>query len=403
MDFVITTNGPGEISTWVIPFVEAVKKSSERCNIWVFLTPCMFAGGNEEQVLVGLEEITGVFKASELLGYLVPGIKPRAFSPSDSGAVICLGGDTIYAGLLSKRLGYRCYAYCERAAGRINDKFTYFVSTGIVLQKLVKKGADPEKVIVAGRISYEAVRVKSSSEKVRERLCVGNDKLLLNILPGSRYSMFELSVEFFFNAAWKLPDDFSVMLTIAPYISIDQVKRVLDKSFGCDWKIISREKDTMWVVIKERPVILFFGNQYEAMACSNLAVALPGSNNMELAALNIPTFVVLPLNYPEKIPVPGVLEYICRIPIIGKIFKAKIIFPKILRKFNYVSPFNREIGFEIFPEMVGVLKPEEIQSKIEEICYSKLGEISEMLEKTYKTTGVSEFIVNKILKEAAND
>ena len=399
MDLVITTNAPGEVSTWVIPFVKAVEKQGENCRVWVFMTPCMFSSGSEKRVFQEVKGLDGVFTTKELIRYILVGLKPTGFNPGSTGAVLCLGGDITYAQLVSKRLKYRRYAYCERAAGKIYRGFHYFVPHERVLQKLIKKGAVPQQVMVTGRLADDAVQANNCRKSVRELLGIETNHIVLNILPGSRFRMLERSIPLFFRSVENLPAEFVIVFTIAPYISRDEVIKVLNNSFTGHWKVIKKDEKSLCITIGDKQVILFFGNQYESMSASDLCVVFPGSNNMELAVLKVPTLVVLPLNYPERIPLPGIMEYICRIPYLGKKLKAKVLFPYILKKLPFVSPFNREMGSEIFPEMVGLMKPEEIENKILEICFFKLGSIREKLCNTEGNTGTSMRIASKIVKD----
>lgn len=399
MNLVIATNGPGEVSTWVKPFIDCIRRLDLNLKIWVFITPCMFASGREKKVLQGFEGIEGIFSSSELYALIIFGKKPKGFSYTEKGAVLCLGGDPAFARTLSKRLKYRGYAYCERAAGITYRSFDYFVPSESILNRLVRKGAAVEKVLVAGTPAADLQYAGKDRDAIRKCLGVGTDKMLVNILPGSRYSLIELSIPFFFQAVEGLPGDFFVMFTIAPFVGLDEVETVLDKHFNGTWKYIHKNGDISHARIRERTVIFFHGSQYAAMAASDLAVILPGSSNMELAAMQVPALVVLPLNYPDRIPLPGIAGYLGRLPVIGNILKRNVLFPSILNRLDFISPLNRQAGCEILPEMTGILKPEDIESKIIDICRSDLAKIRERLCKAANPAGASRRMVQKILED----
>ena len=374
MNLVITTNGPGEVYTWVRPFIKYIR-DSQAAEVWIFLTPCMFAGGNEKRVLGELEGISCIFTAGKTLRYAVAGFKPAGMPSGVIDAVLCLGGDWTYAGILAKRFKCPCYIYCERIGGKIKKAAVYFTASASLAGKLAGQGADANKVICAGSFVEEAVKPEEEREAVRESVGINDSRLLINIFPGSRYRWLEYSIPFFIKVVECLPDSLAVVFTISPFISKKELKNALDICFKGDWNIAGENDKYFNIRIGGTFFTFFTGNQYDAMSASDLAVALPGSSNIELAVLGVPTFVVLPLNYPERIPVPGVFEYLCRLPIVGKLIKRKLVIPGILNRLAFVSPVNREAGREIFPEMTGILKPQKVAAAITEICRSGIREI----------------------------
>ena len=46
--------------------------------------------------------------------------------------------------------------------------------------------------------------------------------------------------------------------------------------------------------------------QYAAIAASSLAVAFPGTNNLQIASLGVPLLMIAPLNQAHNIPLDGI-------------------------------------------------------------------------------------------------
>ncbi len=398
MDVVITTNGPGEVSTWVSPIIAALKKLAPDCRIWVFLTPCMFAGGGEKEVLSSFKGINGVFGPGEYLSYQVFGKRPAGFLPGESGVVFCLGGDLSHARRIGRSLGYRsAYAYCDRAAGLLKNDFCYFVPSARIAEKFIAKGVKRDRVRVAGCLAACAVRPKKSGADVRASLGIAPDAFILNILPGSRLSFIEYTIPFFIDVAGSLNRSATFLFTLAPYLSIKDLGAVLDRCGAAGWSLGEIGKEAVEIKTGGVKIFVYHGNQYDAMGASDLAVALPGSSNIELLACGVPALVVLPLNHPDKIPLPGIMEYVCRIPLAGKIFKKQLIQSKLNRKFNFVSPVNRDAVEEVFPEMVGILKPAEVAARLESLIDGEHEKIRLKLKGSKAESDAAEKMVRQIV------
>jgi len=400
MDVIITTNGPGEVSTWVSPIIEALKKLIPDCRIWVFLTPCMFAGGGEKKVLSSFKGINGVYGPGGYLSYRVFGKRPAGFLPGEDGIVLCLGGDLSHARFIGRSLGYRsAYAYCERAAGLPKNDFCYFVPSARIAEKFITKGVKSDQVRVAGCLAACSVRRGKSGADVRAFLGIAPDAFILNFFPGSRLSFIEYTIPFFIDVARRVNRSATFLFTLAPYLSIEELGAALDRCCSSGWSLRKISKEAMEIKTGGVNFFVYHGNQYDAMGTSDLAVALPGSSNIELLACGVPALVVLPLNYPDKIPLPGVMEYVCRIPLAGKLFKKHLIQSKLNRKFNFVSPVNREAGEEVFPEMVGILKPAEVAAKLESLIDGEHENIRIKLKGLNNDSDVAERMVCQIVED----
>jgi lipid-A-disaccharide synthase len=92
---------------------------------------------------------------------------------------------------------------------------------------------------------------------------------------------------------------------------------------------------------------------------ARLAVAIPGTKLIELAALGIPSIATMPLNRPELIVINGVLQYVGRLPLVGVPAKRAAIAAGH-KRFRFVAQPNIDAERELIPEIRGTLLPSHV-------------------------------------------
>lgn len=386
MDVIITTNSPGEVSAWVKPMVRALKEEWPGTRISVFIPPCTFASGREVPVVEGFAEVERAIGPAAYLRYALLRLKPGGFKPSHEGFVLFLGGDLGHATLLGKRLRYPVYAYTERDAGHAEDIRFFFVPSERVIARMEKKGVRPEQIKVVGNLMLDAVAPNVSAEEMRELLRLGSDERVLNLFPGSRPYEVEISLPLYIRAASLFLQEhrgFKAVITLAPFITMENVRRFLNRAQDLQFSIDERGKDVAFLQVNGVGFVLYRGSSYNTMQVTELAISLPGTNNVELAAMGVPTLVILPLNWPELIPLPGLVGLLGSVPLLGAWLKRRVI-PRLLQRFPQVSPVNRMAGQVILPELVGLLDETKIARRAGEVVLHELPTIREKL-KDYKT------------------
>src|SRR5690625_2828128 len=121
----LTTNSPGEVSTWLRPVVKALRSGAgghaiapER--IVVFLNPCVYATGNEARVAQEIAGVETVITPWETVQYALAGRRPRALrqrqntdSVGGKGALLHLGGEIKLSAWLARRLKVPAFLYTE--------------------------------------------------------------------------------------------------------------------------------------------------------------------------------------------------------------------------------------------------------------------------------------------------
>lgn len=402
MDIILTTNSPGEVSAWVRPMVRALREEWPKARITVVIPPCTFASGRELPVVKSFPEVDRVVSPREYLRYALLRWKPRGLETAEEGFVLFLGGDLGHATLLGKRLHLPVYAYTERDAGHEDRIRLFFVPSKRTAERVEKKGVQPEQIRIVGDLMLDAVKPDHTREEMASLCGLNPGEQLLNLFPGSRPYEVEQSLPFFIKIALLVKREqpgLRLVLTLAPFISMDQVQRFLQKAEGMDFTLEERGADYALLRVGGEECILYRGSSYNTMQITTLAISLPGTNNVELAAMGVPTLVILPLNWPELIPLPGVVGIVGQVPLLGSFLKKRVVIPKLLPKFPQVSPVNRTAGEMIFPEQVGVLAPEDVALRVFTVLNNELGVIEERLALWKKEEKASKQIISLIRED----
>ncbi|MBV9271608.1 MAG: hypothetical protein JO165_10955 [Candidatus Eremiobacteraeota bacterium] len=97
-------------------------------------------------------------------------------------------------------------------------------------------------------------------------------------------------------------------------------------------------------------------NALSAAKSARLAVTIPGTKVIELAALGVPVVACTPLNQPELITINGPLTYLNRVPLIGTPLKRAAVLA-VSRRFRFHTQPNIDTGRSIVCELRGTLTP----------------------------------------------
>jgi lipid-A-disaccharide synthase len=94
----------------------------------------------------------------------------------------------------------------------------------------------------------------------------------------------------------------------------------------------------------------------EALNCSALALAVPGTNNLQAAALYVPYIMVLPLDKAEEYPLDGILGLL---PLWLPGFRRlkRFYIERLNERISFVSLPNKMAGRMIAPEIRGFFEP----------------------------------------------
>lgn len=399
-DIVLTSNSPGEISSFVKPAAAAIKKTIPDSRIILVITPCQYSSGREIEVARSFEDIYEIIFPQEFKDWVFKKRPPKGISFSKKGAVLFLGGDLLHAVILSKKLGYKAFAYSMNHFAWKNAFLKFFVPDEKMAKK-ARKHISSHKIKITGDLMMDSVETKLTINDFP----LEKDKPVITFLPGSRPAHIRFFVPFFIKTAEyikkSLPEA-QFVFSVSPYsnsLVIEESASAKNKfgDFGSGAalkmidgvKYLETEDGLRILLIEKMP--------YDAMNIADLIVTMPGTNTAEAASLGKPMLVVVPFNRPEAFIFDGLLGIIGNAPVIGKyIKKSALLFLNKIVKFTALP--NMKAGKFIVPEMRGTLKAEDVAVKAVEMMSNKemLEKMSEELKKAMGEKGAALKIAEEI-------
>ena len=351
LDFFITANGPGEISTWVLPVVKRLREEFTQCRITLFILPCRFSTGTEAEYANQIPEIDYVFQSREFFKRL----RSLPIKPYKNGLVIYLGGDAIWAILLKLRYRFKAIAYSETQYPLLKYFNTVF---------LRKRDGD---------LMLESLAMTIVDQKLIQTLKL---KKTIVFFPGSRPSQFQYLFPLFQEVAKTLPQGFLPVFNISPFIPEAMVASLTQSKWE---KSIYRDKT------------------HELMQSCYLAISIPGTNNVQLAYWNAPSLIIFPFNFPDVVQFKGIIGAILNIPGLRKPGK-KILLSFLDKRVKFTSLVNANEGREIFPELRGNLSVQVISEFINKYLDDsiKIVAIRENLKGMVKKTRILDNMIHTI-------
>lgn len=236
IDIVILSNGPGEITTWVYPVIQALRKQLQnkffQVRISLILSPCPNATGNEVNIASYYPEIDRIQGAEYFWQFLLFGKTAANWDWYQKGVVLFLGGDQFFTLVISKKLGYRSVIYAEWEARwwRYIDRF------GVMKSEILDDIPQPyqAKLEVIGDLMAD-VTLSSSSAIVSEDIIIG-------LLPGSK--------------AIKLAQGMALTLAISEYLhqKRPEIRLVIPVAPTLDLQTLAKFADC-----ESNPIIAQFG------------------------------------------------------------------------------------------------------------------------------------------------
>lgn len=351
-DLFITTNGPGEIVTWVTPIVKKLKKDlGDKIRITIFILPCRFATGNEQHIASAIPEVDYIFPADKFRSVLFK----LPFSPYKKGVVLFLGGDPFLTLLLKWRYKFSAISYTEG-----NNGFMRFYDHSFYRDK-------------DGDLMLESFKYHESDKNLINEL---KNKKNVVFFPGSRPDQFKYLYPMMQDIAVNLPSDVNPVFSISPHISVDFVDKYTKYNSG-------------FLVYRDKSI--------ELMKTAYLAVTIPGTNNVQIAHHNVPALVVFPFNHPEVVNFNGLLGAILNLPGLKKYGKAAVLH-LLNKKEKYVTLINRKENKGIYPELRGILSTDIIRTNILTLIEDtgRLNSIRIELQKLSKNTDVLDRICDAV-------
>ncbi|MEO1211109.1 MAG: lipid-A-disaccharide synthase [Cyanobacteria bacterium J06638_20] len=369
-DILILSNGPGEVTTWVRPVVQALRDKlgpdPAQVRISLALSPCPNATGNEVAIARRYPEIDRVQGASDFFPFLLFGKTADQWNWRDRGLVLFLGGDQIYPVIIGKRLGYRTLVYAEWDARWLSWVDQFAVMTSTVQQKSAPKFK--EKLTVVGDLMAEVGTTEAASRSPRHQV---------GLLPGSKPAKLAQGVPLMLAIARHLHQQdptIRFVIPVAPTLDLATLARFADPEqnaiaqyFGSpSAQLVNAESETPYLLTPEGIRITLHTDfpAYDLLSQCQICLTTVGANTAELGSLAVPMLVLLPTQQLDAMRawdgIPGLLA---NLPGIGTLF-AKAINAQFLKKKWLLAWPNIWAGEEIVPELLGDLQPEVIAAQV---------------------------------------
>jgi hypothetical protein len=378
IDILILSNGPGELTTWVRPVVQALRQrlgeARDRVRISLVLSPCPNASGREVAIAQTYQEIDRVQAADRFFPFLIWGKTAEQWDWRDRGVVLFLGGDQLFSVVIGKRLGYRIIVYGEWETRwhRWVDRFG--VMQPALIERAPRRFAD--KLTVVGDLMAEAGQFASG-------LPVASDAPLIGFLPGSKPAKLVQGVPLAVAIAHHLRLAFPnlrFVLPVAPTLDLPTLARFANPAtnpmvaafggIGADLVLDDQQSNSLDNPLDNLPCLktadglridLWTASPaHELLAQCRLCFTTVGANTAELGALAVPMIVLLPTQQLDAMRawdgLPGLLA---NLPGAGAAF-AKLINWWFLQKPRLLAWPNIWAGEAIVPELVGKLQPQEV-------------------------------------------
>ena len=412
IDILVLSNGPGEVSTWVRPVVQALRQQlghdRQQIRISLILSPCPNASGREVAIAQRYPEIDRIQSAKHFFPFLLWGKTSEQWDWRDRGMVVFLGGDQLFPILIGKRLGYRTLIYGEwdtrwhqwgdryaamnerlvdQAPQRYRHKFTVVGDLMADIASIPSPQPTPNPFQ-----EEEGFGSKSKIQASTSSATVPTSKIQIALLPGSKPAKLGLGVPFVLAIAAHVHaqnPNISFVIPVAPTLDLQTLETYAQSQTNPWCEVIGSPSVTLEQPIKptesSSQVVSEFAphfklqdtNQqvfsvklhtdfpaYEVLQHCRLAITTVGANTAELGALAIPMIVILPTQQMDAMRawdgLPGLLA---NLPGVGTLV-ATVINLWFLRKKRLLAWPNIWAKEEIVPELVGRLDPKTVAAKV---------------------------------------
>ncbi len=365
MILALTANGPGEFAGWVRPLLTALYARAPELDVRVFCVPDDYATGYEGDYVRRLFPRATVYSPGEYLRFALG--RPLDGLPARADRVLYLGGDLMHAARLHDRLGGTAFAY-KFSRKKYGARFARIFAVDEANAKQLRGwGVPAERIAVVGNLAIDGALGEAEGRFGDPDSDAVRDGVLL--MPGSRKHEIEQMVPQFVRVALqirrRLPD-VPIAFARSPFTSDEELAQGLKRGGVREAYGAPAELEFGGGAIRaagERFPLL--PAAMRAARKARLAVAIPGTKVIELAALGVPAVTVMPLNRPELIVINGVLQYVGRVPLLGTPVKRTAIAAGI-KRFRFIAQPNIDAGRELDPEIRGTLLPSRIAHVVAE-------------------------------------
>jgi lipid-A-disaccharide synthase len=369
-DILILSNGPGELTTWVYPFLKALAIEQQRSpealakiRISIALSPCQNASGKEAQLAQSFPNVERVLPQEQFFDFLLWGRTPN-WEWAKQGIVIFLGGDQFFTVAIAKRLGYKTLIYAEWEARWYRWADLFAVRNQAIADKIPAEFR--QKSTVIGDLMVDRVETKLLSDS--------GSTLRISFMPGSKGHKLQIGVPLVVAIADILKQkrpDLELVIALAPTTTPEGLAKYAQNSFPTDDSDGATATLIDENLVTAKGTVIKIHREFPAHALiqsSQLCITTVGANTAELAALHQPMIVLLPTNFVDmKVGWDGVLGLLATAPVLGKFLRVlinSILITEIQKKGQLLAWPNIWAGAAIVPELLGDLTPTQVATEI---------------------------------------
>jgi lipid-A-disaccharide synthase len=369
-DILILSNGPGELTTWVYPFLKALAIEQQRSpealakiRISIALSPCQNASGKEAQLAQSFPNVERVLPQEQFFDFLLWGRTPN-WEWAKQGIVIFLGGDQFFTVAIAKRLGYKTLIYAEWEARWYRWADLFAVRNQAIADKIPAEFR--QKSTVIGDLMVDRVETKLLSDS--------GSTLQICFMPGSKGHKLQIGVPLVVAIADILKQkrpELELVIALAPTTTPEGLAKYAQNSFPTDDSDGATATLIDENLVTAKGTVIKIHREFPAHAIiqsSQLCITTVGANTAELAALHQPMIVLLPTNFVDmKVGWDGVLGLLATAPVLGKFLRVlinSILITEIQKKGQLLAWPNIWAGAAIVPELLGDLTPTQVATEI---------------------------------------
>ncbi|MET0112982.1 MAG: lipid-A-disaccharide synthase [Limnospira maxima] len=415
-DILILSNGPGELTTWVRPVLEAIRSQNSHLDLRtsLILSPCPNATGKEVEIGRSLLAIDRIQGSQHFWKFLLSGKTAQNWDWREKGLVLFLGGDQAFTPIIARRLAYQSIVYAEWDIRwwRWIDKFA--VMKPETISRIPHLYAS--KCTVIGDLMADVTSPPTQEPIKPYSLLQPPLTELIALLPGSKMAKLVQGVPLTLAIAQYIHQrrpQTQFIIPVAPTVEVSTIAQLANPEYNpilsyfpgvaADLQQIGDQ-----FILQTKTglnVSLYTQNPaYPLLSRCCFAVTTVGANTAELGALAIPMVVLLPSYQLDAMRawdgIPGILA---NLPGVGG-FLAKginsLALSYIQRTGKLLAWPNIWAGSEIVPEFLGRLQPEFIGDRILEYLQNphRLQTIRDRLRQVRGQPGASQKLANMVLE-----
>ncbi len=374
-ELVLTVNAPGEVAGYVLPLAARLKAIGPDLTIRAVLTPCPFAGGREREALVASGVLDEVVDLRPYVARLLRNRLQRRQAASRT-LVLHLGGDRLYSLLISRLLRAPAWVYgTSRHASRRYD--CCLVPDDRTVRKLKAAGVREDRIVSVGEMVVDSVPDTVDGTALARALGLDLDcHEVVTLMAGSRPYEVDFMLPFYagvLDELARMRPSATCVLPVSQFVDASALDRAFEQAGFVVETVVSpgieaaeRGRARTGRIVRTAAgnrAHVVNGTPYEAMAASRLTVTLPGTNTLQLAALGVPTLVVVPLNRIESIVVEGPVNWLSPRWAPTRALK-RFLLLQLNRRLEFLALPNLIAGKSIVPEMRGMLTPAQVAAEI---------------------------------------